>query len=101
MVPFSFPQPLLKSRVMKKYLTGALDDEINGFWDNWVHGVDHRPSRWDPNGRDGVSPSPYQCCHRKIPMNQIPFQKPNRHPASFIFYPCHPWLKKPAKFQVI
>jgi hypothetical protein len=23
----------------------------------------------------------------KIPMNQIPFQKPSRHPASFISYP--------------
>jgi hypothetical protein len=46
MVPFSFPQPLLESRVMKEYLTGALDDRINGFWDHWVHGVDHRPSRW-------------------------------------------------------
>jgi hypothetical protein len=21
---------------MKEYLTGALDDGINGFWDNWV-----------------------------------------------------------------
>jgi hypothetical protein len=36
MVPFSFPQPLLKSRVMQKYLTGALDDGINGLLDNWV-----------------------------------------------------------------
>jgi len=34
--PFSFPQTLLKSRVMKKYLTGALDDGTNGFWNNWV-----------------------------------------------------------------
>jgi hypothetical protein len=42
MVPFSFPQPLLKSRVMQKYLTGAMDDGINGFLDNQVHGVDHR-----------------------------------------------------------
>jgi hypothetical protein len=38
---------------MKEYLTGALNDGINGFLDNWVqrhagwlHGVDHRPSRW-------------------------------------------------------
>jgi hypothetical protein len=44
MVPFSFPQTLLKSRVMKEHLTGALDVGINGFLDNWVHGVDHRPS---------------------------------------------------------
>jgi hypothetical protein len=36
MVPFSFPQPLLKSRVMKEHLTGALDDGINGFLDHWV-----------------------------------------------------------------
>ena len=36
MVPFSFHQGLLKSRVMKEYLTGALDDGINGFWDHWV-----------------------------------------------------------------
>ena len=36
MVPFSFPQPLLKSRVMKEYLTDALNDGINGCWDNWV-----------------------------------------------------------------
>jgi len=46
MVPFSFSLPLLKSRVMKEHLTDALDDGINGFLDNWVHGVDHRPSRW-------------------------------------------------------
>ena len=36
MVPFSFPQLLLKSRVMKEHLTGVLDAEINGFLDNWV-----------------------------------------------------------------
>jgi hypothetical protein len=56
MVPFSFLQTLLKSRVMQKYLTGAMDDGINGFLDNWVqrhagwvHSVDHRPSRWSPS----------------------------------------------------
>jgi hypothetical protein len=36
MVPFSFLQTLLKSRVMQKYLTGAMDDGINGFLDHWV-----------------------------------------------------------------
>jgi hypothetical protein len=46
MVPVSFPQTLLKSRVMQKYLAGALDDGINGFLDKRVHDVDHRPSRW-------------------------------------------------------
>jgi hypothetical protein len=30
MVPFSFSQPLLKSRVMKEHLTDALDGGING-----------------------------------------------------------------------
>ena len=36
MVPFSFPKPRLKSRVMKEYSIGVLDDEINGFLDHWV-----------------------------------------------------------------
>jgi hypothetical protein len=36
MVPFSFQQTLLKSRVMQKYLTGVLDDGINGFEDKGV-----------------------------------------------------------------
>jgi hypothetical protein len=30
MVPFSFPQTLLKSRVMQKYLAGVSDDEMIG-----------------------------------------------------------------------
>jgi hypothetical protein len=36
MVPFSFPPTLLKSRVMKEYSIGVLDDGINGFLDHWV-----------------------------------------------------------------
>jgi len=100
MVPFSFHQPLLKSRVMNKYISssakvgvrtpGALGLESDVFtlscfpaflilisvsvfpscpsfpsvsknrgpWCRSLAGVDHRPSRWEPNGRDGVSPSP-------------------------------------------
>jgi hypothetical protein len=34
MVPFSFHESLLKSRVMKEHLADALDDGINGFLDN-------------------------------------------------------------------
>jgi hypothetical protein len=29
-----------------------------------------------------------RCCHREIPMNQIPFRESNRCPPFFIFYPC-------------
>src|ERR1700721_264009 len=98
MVPFSFHQALLKSRVMNKYISssatvgvrtpGALGLESDVFtlscfpvflilisvsvfpscpsfpsvsknrgpWCRSTGGVDHRPSRWEPNGRDGVSP---------------------------------------------
>ena len=42
MVPFSFPPPLLKSRVMKEHLTDVLNGGINGFLDKWVPGADHR-----------------------------------------------------------
>jgi len=42
MVPFSFPQTLLKSRVMKEHLTDVLNGGINGFLDKWVPGADHR-----------------------------------------------------------
>ena len=74
MVPFSFPQPLLKSRVMKERLltlsplTGAkratqLPHGVLHF-PNGVHGVDHRPSRWqktqkrlnEPNSKNANPP---------------------------------------------
>ena len=42
MVPFSFPQTLLKSRVMQEHLTDVLNGGINGFLDKWVPGADHR-----------------------------------------------------------
>jgi hypothetical protein len=100
MVPFSFRQPRLKSRVMNEYISssatvgvwalGAWGLELDVFirpgfpaflilisvsvfpsspsfpsisknrgpWCRSSAGVDHRPSRWEPNGRDGVSPSP-------------------------------------------
>jgi hypothetical protein len=92
MVPFSFPQPLLKSRVMKMQLlvssplTRAKNPhEPNGkdgvspspigehytplcgvhpSFKNWVHGIDHRPSRWlktqkrlnEPNSQNANRP---------------------------------------------
>jgi hypothetical protein len=89
------------SRVMKERslpsspLTGAKRAYLPTFFisPNWVPGVDHRPSRWSGKAKLPLCPNKKklpvcQCCHRKIPMNQIPFRKPNRHPASFIFYPC-------------
>jgi hypothetical protein len=57
MVPFSFPQTLLKSRVMKEYLTGALDDGINGFWDNWVQR--HAGGAWSLES--ALLPFPASC----------------------------------------
>jgi hypothetical protein len=72
MVPFSFPQPRLKSRVMKERslpsspLTGAKQAALPQLKNFPV----------------------CRCCHRKIPMSQISSQEPDRHPALFIFYPC-------------
>ena|ERR1700679_2485885 len=85
MVPFSFPQPLLKSRVMKRYLTGALDDVINGLLDNWVQ------RHAGAGAKRAVLPTSHlvgrrccaapiknfpRCCHGKTAMNQIPFWDP-------------------------
>jgi hypothetical protein len=51
---------------MKEYLTGALNDGINGFLDNWVQ-------RHAGAGLPQLKNSPVcQCCHRKIPHQPNP-----------------------------
>jgi hypothetical protein len=66
MVPFSFPQALLKSRVMKiklllsSPLAGAKLAALPIFFisSNWVQRHAGRVGQSCRNGRDGVSPSP-------------------------------------------
>jgi hypothetical protein len=92
MVPFSFPQPLLKSRVMKERslpsspLTGAKRTILPIFFisPNWVQrhaGLVGQTCRFAPIKKLPSLP-------RLPSKNPLEPKKPNRHPAFFIFYPC-------------
>jgi len=109
MVPFSFPQPRLKSRVMKEHLTDVLDDGINGFLDNgsMVSIIDRDAGLVGKTCR--FAPIKELPCLPRLPSKNSPELNPfpETQPAPGILYflsmpiGVHPWFKKDLGFKAI
>jgi hypothetical protein len=109
MVPFSFPQPRLKSRVMKEHLTDVLDDGINGFLDNgsMVSIIDRDAGLVGKTCR--FAPIKELPCLPRLPSKNSPEPNPfpEAQPAPGILYflsvpiGVHPWFKKDLGFKAI